>query len=110
MERIEFLIQGSAPDPYVITFLKKGQRISFNCSCPAGEHNLLCKHLLRIISGIQEGIVSNNSLDVSKVHAWIANTEIGITAKEITECQNIIDFQQIRLKKLKKKLFRIIQD
>jgi uncharacterized Zn finger protein len=48
MEEICFLVQGSAEEPYKVTFRKKGNNLSAYCTCPAGENGQYCKHRIEV--------------------------------------------------------------
>lgn len=48
MEDICFLVQGSAEEPYKVTFKKNGSNLSAYCTCPAGENCQFCKHRFRM--------------------------------------------------------------
>lgn len=67
METREFLVQGSALEPYKVTFKKVGGNLSAYCTCPAGENGMYCKHRFNILEGSTKGIVSGNEADVQIV-------------------------------------------
>ena len=53
MERIDFLVQGSAFHPYEVKFLKRSEKnLSAYCTCPAGDNGQYCKHRFSILEGI----------------------------------------------------------
>jgi uncharacterized Zn finger protein len=60
MEETYFIVQGSADEPYKVTFRRKGNNLSAYCTCPAGENGQYCKHRFRILAGCDDGIVSEN--------------------------------------------------
>ncbi len=75
MERIDFLVQGSAASPYELTFERRdGGRIATFCSCPAGVNGASCKHRLAILNGGCADIVSGNREQVEIVTAWFAGS------------------------------------
>jgi uncharacterized Zn finger protein len=77
MEEIVFEVQGSAPEPYQVIFVRRSQtNLSAYCSCPAGENGQYCKHRFAILDGIQEGIVSSNAPDVKTVQSWLPGTDV----------------------------------
>jgi len=77
MKKVSFEVQGSAPEPYTVTFIKRTENnLSAYCSCPAGENGLHCKHRINILMGETKGIVSDNLGDVSIVQAWVPGTDI----------------------------------
>ena len=67
MEEIFFLVQGSAEEPYKVTFRKTGNNLSAYCTCPAGENGQHSKHRMNILRGITSGIVSGNEAKVQVV-------------------------------------------
>lgn len=76
METIEFLVQGSAVDPYKITFYKHENKLAAYCTCPAGENGLPCKHRLSILHGNTQGIVSGNESQTSIITEWLPGTTL----------------------------------
>lgn len=57
-EIIKFLVQGSQPQPYELSFeFNKGSLTAY-CSCPAGINGMYCKHRSQIFLGNSDGIVS----------------------------------------------------
>jgi hypothetical protein len=76
-DSVAFLVQGSAPEPYEVVFRRRDvKNLSAYCTCPAGENGMYCKHRIRILQGLIEGIVSKNMSDVQKVVAWLAGTDV----------------------------------
>jgi hypothetical protein len=77
MDEFRFEVQGSAPAPYRVTFIRReGHNLSAYCSCPAGENGQHCKHRLNILAGESKGIVSQNVNDVALVQAWLPGTDL----------------------------------
>ena len=77
MEEIAFDIQGSAPDPYRVVFVRRSQtNLSAHCSCPAGENGKCCKHRFAILDGVQNGLVSSNADDIKIVQSWLSGTDV----------------------------------
>ncbi|TAA26552.1 SWIM zinc finger family protein [Pseudoxanthomonas winnipegensis] len=77
MERVEFRVQGTAEDPYVVVFTREGDNITGRCSCPGsrmGGKN--CKHRLSILYACTDGIVSGNLDDVARVCGWMAGSDV----------------------------------
>lgn len=69
MEKIKFKIQGSASEPYEqVFYLENNSIVEFHCSCPAGDiGNILCKHIIAILSGDDSNLTSNNLDDMEKI-------------------------------------------
>lgn len=77
MEEIAFNIQGSAPEPYRVVFIRRSQtNLSAYCSCPAGESGQYCKHRIAILDGVQNGLVSSNAEGIKIVQSWLRGTDI----------------------------------
>lgn len=76
MQQIHFLVQGSAQDPYAVTFTLDGGALRAFCSCQAGINGMACKHRMAILSGITESIVSSNLGDADTVKSWLTGTPL----------------------------------
>jgi hypothetical protein len=110
MEEIRFTVQGSAEEPYMVTFHKKGNNLSAYCTCPAGENGQYCKHRLRILGGCNDGIVSDNKEEVVIVKSWLAGTDVEAALLEVTEKERIFEKVRKDLSIAKKKLSRVMLD
>ncbi|MEY2509022.1 MAG: hypothetical protein QOH01_3351 [Verrucomicrobiota bacterium] len=88
-DSFEFLVQGSAAEPYVISFRRRGaNNISAYCTCPAGQSGMSCKHRVRILRGLVEGVVSPNSADVTRVAGWLAGSDVQTALRTIEDLEN----------------------
>ena len=77
IQKISFKVQGSATEPYKITFIKRSDmNLSAYCSCPAGKYGQICKHRFNIFDGLTKGIVSENLDDVKIVQSWLTGTDV----------------------------------
>lgn len=83
METITFMVQGSAAEPYKVTFKKKESNLSAYCTCPAGENGMYCKHRFRILSGETKGIVSGNENEVALAATWLSGTDVEQAIREV---------------------------
>ncbi len=110
MEKIKFLVQGSAPEPYIVVFNKDGNNLTALCDCPAGENGMYCKHRFRILAGSSEGIVSDNIKDVEIVKSWVKGSDVEKAMDELHQAE--MDFEKMKKKvsALKKKLARKLID
>jgi uncharacterized Zn finger protein len=87
-DTFEFLVQGSAAEPYVVSFGRRdAKNISAYCTCPAGESGMSCKHRIRILRGLVEGIVSKNTADVADVAGWLAGSDVETALQIIDELE-----------------------
>ena len=88
MERIKFLVQGSALEPYEVTFTKSTeQNLSAYCTCPAGDNGQYCKHRFLILEGSTKGIVSSNLGDVKIVESWLPGTDVDVAIQKMRELE-----------------------
>ena len=76
-EAILFEVQGSAADPYRVTFEKRSNnKLSAYCTCPAGKNGQYCKHRFNILDGSTKEVVSTNTAEVLVVQSWLAGTDV----------------------------------
>jgi len=110
MNEINFLVQGSAFEPYEVVFRKSDNNLTALCTCPAGENGMYCKHRFRILAGSTEGIVSDNTKDVEIVKTWLKGSDVEKALEELHQAE--ADFEKIKKKvsTLKKILARKLSD
>lgn len=106
MEIIKFLIQGSAPEPYELSFKKSGNNIIALCTCPAATNGQHCKHRLSIFSGSSNGIVSGNENQVALVQSWLPGSDIELLLNQLEEAVSAFEKAKNNLATLKKRLAR----
>jgi len=97
MNVIKFLVQGSAPEPYQITFTKTQNNLNAFCTCPAGENGQYCKHRFGILSGNTKAIVSENQNDVAIIQSWLPGSDVEKALIEMTEAEHECDLAKKRL-------------
>ena len=76
MNRYQFLVQGSSPEPYVVTFEKNENNLTAQCTCTAGTMGQYCKHRFNILNGDDEGVVSENLDEVEAVAELLPGTDV----------------------------------
>ena len=108
MHSIDFLVQGSAPGPYHVTFKKAGSSLTAICTCPAGEVGQYCKHRLRILAGETTGIVSDNHAAVSEVRSWLPGTDVELAILELEKVEQEFEDARKRVSLSKKRLARTL--
>ena len=106
MEDICFLVQGSAEEPYKVTFKKNGSNLSAYCTCPAGENGQHCKHRINILCGITQGIVSGNEVNVQVVMSWLPGTDLEAALLSFLDAEKQCEKAKIELSAAKKRLTR----
>lgn len=110
MEEIHFLVQGSADEPYKVTFQKKGTNLSAYCTCPAGENGQYCKHRIIILEGSNEGIISSNKDEVMIIKSWLRGTDVEAALMSLIDAQKQCEKAKIELSAAKKQLARAFRD
>jgi hypothetical protein len=106
MEEIGFIVQGSAEEPYRVTFRKKGNNLSAYCTCPAGDNGQYCKHRINILCGITQGIVSGNEVNVQVVMSWLPGTDLEAALLSFLDAEKQCEKAKIELSAAKKRLTR----
>ena len=111
MQEITFLVQGSAPEPYEVSFVKRSEaNLSAYCTCPAGENGKHCKHRSEILTGSVDGIVSDNLEEVQTVCAWMVGTDVEAALMETLQLEKEGDRIKKALAAAKKKLATAMRD
>ena len=82
MEIIEFAVQGSAAEPYVVTFSRVATGFTAFCTCPAGQSRQSCKHRLGILEGSANGLVRGTPEQVAIVAGWLPGSHVA-AAREV---------------------------
>jgi len=104
MDRIEFLVRGSADLPYRVTFERDGDRITAFCNCAAGENGMYCKHRISILGGVDNGIASANAEQVSVVASWLPGSMLAARLTELAEAEENLELAKRTVAKAKKTL------
>jgi uncharacterized Zn finger protein len=110
MEKIIFLVQGSAKDPYKVTFQKHGNNMSAYCTCPAGENGLYCKHCINILCGNTRSIISNNEAEIKTIALWLQGTDIEVALNAVIDAEKQYERAKQELSSAKKQLARAFRD
>ena len=104
MASLQFFVQGSATEPYRITFEKAGDSLSADCTCPAGKAGRYCRHIFAVLSGITKGIVSDRGRSVATLKAWLAGTDVDDAMFELVLANCEVDAARIRVSDARKGL------
>lgn len=106
---MQFLVQGSDPDPYVIDAdrLPSGD-IVIHCSCPAGQHLTYCKHRFALLDGDITNFISADPADVEQLRAWLPGTRLATALEHLRTAQAAFDHAQAELKSAKRAVARVM--
>lgn len=97
MQRIVFLVKGSATEPYTTEFVRRSDtNISAYCTCKAGQNGMYCKHRFNILEGKTKGIISDNLDDVEIVKSWLPGSDVEKALFEVKK----LETEVTRVKKL----------
>ena len=110
-ETCEFLVQASAGEPYVVSFRRgDANNVSAYCTCPAGETGMSCKHRIRILRGLAEGVISPNVADVTTVAGWFAGSDVETALENIAQLEREAERIQLALSAAKRALAKRLLD
>jgi uncharacterized Zn finger protein len=99
--------------PSLIAFLfhrRDAKNLSAYCTCPAGESGMHCKHRVRILRGLLEGIVSKNTADVTTVAGWLSGSDVETALRTIDDLEKEADRIKKALSAAKKALSQCLLD
>jgi len=110
MAQLEFLVKGSAKDPYEVIFIKDGDNLTAICTCPAGTYGNVCKHRISIIDGDARSVVSKNAADVETIVAWVVGTDVEAALKKMRDAEDADTGSTDALKEAKAHLAKTLND
>lgn len=111
MEEIFFEVQGSAPKPYRVSFVRQSStNLSAYCTCAAGENGQYCKHRFTIMEGQKKGIVSTNADDVKIIQSWLVGTDIEKALLKLRDIEREAERIKTELTLAKKNLAKALRD
>lgn len=73
---ISFLVKGSKPEPYTVTFKFDDKSFAAICTCPAGEEGMHCKHRVNFLNGDTSNVVNGNKEDIKLVLESYSRSEL----------------------------------
>ena len=103
---IEILAKSSSSDiPYTVRCYLEEDKISFFCSCPAGDNRMLCKHVRKIIAGDASILYDRNQKnELEKIGNHLQETQIPSLLLEINKSEDLLEEAKRNVKKAKKNL------
>ena len=111
MDERHFKVQGSAPEPYEVTFVRRTDKnLSAACTCQAGVMGQYCKHRFAIMAGDATGIVSPNTADVAVVKSWVAGTDVEAALIRLTEAEDQLEKAKRNVSAMKKQVAAALKD
>ena len=101
-----FLVQGSAAEPYRVTFRAHEGGVQMLCTCDAAAIGTHCKHRLRLLQGEATDIVSDNAASVGVLVERLAGTALARALTELVEAETAAEQAKRRVAAAKKALAR----
>jgi len=106
---VEIFAKSSSGDPYTVRFYLDENKISAFCSCPAGVYRILCKHVIRIISGDDSILYDMNQKKLmEQIGSHLQKTIIPSLLSELNESELLMKKVRQKAKKAKKNLEKAI--
>ena len=109
VDTVEFLVQGSSPSPYRVTFQKIGDHLAAFCTCAAGESGQYCKHRFNILYALEDGIVSSNLHQVELVASWLAGSDVEAALSEVAQAEAAFEKAKKAVTAAKKKVAAVMR-
>lgn len=106
LQQLIFLVKGSSPEPYEVTFIKDGDSLTAICTCPAGTYSNFCKHRISILDGNAKAITSENIDEAATVVEWLKGTDVEEALSEMRAAEKLADPEKKELNAAKRKLAR----
>lgn len=103
-------VQGSEPDPYTVTFIRRGSNITARCTCKAGLVGQYCRHRMEILAGNLASVVSGNNAEVAQVAGWLPGSDVEIAIRDLADKEAHLEAAKVEVSKSKKRLAKALQD
>jgi hypothetical protein len=82
-QRIEFLVQGSASEPYRVAFWRVTDNVKSSCTCQAGKNGLACKHRVSLLEGDVTNLVSQHDDSLEKLQMMLESSDVGAALRAL---------------------------
>lgn len=108
MSTYKFLVKGSQPEPYEVSFSFDGKNLTASCNCAAGQLGQYCKHSFEILKGETASIVSNNLNEIPKLLVDFEGSPLDIKLIELYHMEEEMVKAKKHIDGLKKQIARIM--
>lgn len=107
--RIEISVRGSSGNSYTVRFSLEENRITAFCSCPAGDNQQLCKHVIRIMNGDDSILYdSSQKQDFVAISSHLKRTTVPSLLSKLSESEVALHNAANDAKRAKKALERAV--
>lgn len=107
---VVFLVQGSQPDPYKVTFSKNGDNLRGLCNCKAATNGMACKHRLDILTGDKKATATLDQENVKLVQKWLKGSDVERCMIELRDAEQIAKEYLDDVKEAKRNLNHALVD
>jgi len=107
---LNFLIQGSEPDPYRVMFRRVEDNFTATCTCRGGEMGQVCKHRINLLKGDTTGLVSGNSDQLTHLSGMFAGTDVERAYEKLVEAEAAVEAAKSEFSRRKRALARAMHD
>lgn len=111
-KEVLFLVQGSEPDPYKVTFSKNGDNLRGLCNCKAAKNGMACKHRLDVLQNNKKAIIALqlDLDDVKLVQTWLIGSDVERCMIELQDAEETAKEYQEAVKEAKRNLNHALVD
>lgn len=106
MDEVIFELQGSAPQPYIVTFRRIDAEVHGSCTCPAGLLGTYCKHRLALLYGRTDAPTDADVDRLATLHSWLPGTALQGALSELADAERVLAAANARVARAKKALGR----
>ena len=107
MVRMEFVVEGSQSDEYVVAFEIIDRTAKAACTCAAGTSGLFCKHRTALLDGDVSRLRSGNTSEVARLGPLLQNSDLGTGYARLQAATETCDKAKRMLDAAKKQLARV---
>lgn len=108
-ESVKILSKSSSGNPYTVTFFLEENTISAFCSCPAGEHRKLCKHVLQMLDSNDSILYDSSQKPIlARISSHLQSTSIPPLLSGLCDKETLLKKMQDEVKKAKKSIEKIL--
>jgi uncharacterized Zn finger protein len=104
MAQIVFQVQGTASEPYTVTFSKIDGGLSASCSCPAGQMGQHCKHRVSLLNGDAAGVINSDPAGVETIKSWLVGSPLETALHAVLAADKTLERAKKELLRAKKHL------
>lgn len=106
---MEFLVQGSSENQYVVVLSRKENRLFTSCNCSAGQNKQHCKHRISLLEGNLDNVIRCDSdVDQLQLLELVRGTDVEVAITEMRSAEKSHLAAQAHLKQVKKALDRVL--